>query len=488
MKYLPSLLTVIGLLFIAVSCRENPSTHPEAATKTLFYLPDLQDARNQVEQIRKAGRSADNGFWNTVQPLWDKAYQETGESGSFLVVPTLHNTYYTLVKADDGSFIEREAPPIKLVVFKNSTGETKSYYVVVTENKQNLKKKDWLKTFTGVLTYYSVSGERVFARQYRSGKRVFTTTELPGGPSQSGRCGWGWACYYTWLEVGTNPIVTFHGYDETNTERCEQTINADGRLYRLTEAQTIWICNNDDPRIPPDNYPQPQPGGGNGGNGTPGLNVEDIIINLYHKPCVQSTFNDLMTKLPDQTGVAGFVNSFASKTGEFANFKLTITVSPNVSPDAYAETDYFLNQADKRITISLRESYVDNATQLSIARTILHESLHAYFIAYLKSKGSTELLKAFPQAIIIYSNSYPININGDSEHEVMTNYVNLMAKTLADFDGHRQNDNYYINLSYGGLRGTSAYNAKSAAEKNEIDNAIYAEANATTNAKGTKCE
>ncbi|MBR9856043.1 MAG: hypothetical protein GYB37_15985, partial [Algicola sp.] len=139
-------------------------------------------------------------------------------------------------------------------------------------------------------------------------------------------------------------------------------------------------------------------------------------------------------------------------------------------------------------TINLDDDYVGNATQLAIARTVIHESVHA-FLGYTlnvnpNSDLSTKIREYYNNLGAQQTLSSGVKINL-TEHEFIGQYVQGMAKSLSVWDNGRQSQNYYEKLAWAGLETSSAYQAQP--NKTEIQNAINNEQTANNNAKGEKC-
>lgn len=94
-----------------------------------------------------------------------------------------------------------------------------------------------------------------------------------------------------------------------------------------------------------------------------------------------------------------------------------------------------------------------NATDLSVARTILHESIHAYFVA-LAITNYEEFKKALPDLFEAYSG---IKYGGDEtvQHkEIANKWVDKIATALSNFGSKKGYDiphSYYEDLAWGGL-------------------------------------
>lgn len=114
---------------------------------------------------------------------------------------------------------------------------------------------------------------------------------------------------------------------------------------------------------------------------------------------------------------------------------------------------------------------VNEGSDLAIAKTIIHETLHAY-IQYEIDKNKYLLNKNdfYQNLKIAYDNN---NSNGNlSEHDFMTQFVEAMAYSLAEYDNYQQSMDYYRAMSWGGLETSSAYQAKTQQEKDNIQKII----------------
>lgn len=91
---------------------------------------------------------------------------------------------------------------------------------------------------------------------------------------------------------------------------------------------------------------------------------------------------------------------------------------------------------------------------LDIARTLLHEAIHAKIFREVKSVGGLEGLtdKNFPGLFDYYSRYG----EGKFQHQLMAqHYIDFIAENLGAFDNYQQNDKVYIALAWQGLRGYS---------------------------------
>ncbi|WP_196216476.1 hypothetical protein [Flavobacterium sp. LC2016-01] len=161
--------------------------------------------------------------------------------------------------------------------------------------------------------------------------------------------------------------------------------------------------------------------------------------------------------------------------------------------------------AQKRFgyTIRISPDYT-SSTRLFRASNILHETLHAYFMSLIDQYNSDGNLGIFADTPTLFQafcdKKYPLPANPDLHHAEMANmYVNTIAAALQEFQTgvpftNGIPDQIYMDLAWGGLRGTPIYNQTfpaGSADYNRIEARYAAESNGGTSgnqtAIGTPC-
>ena len=172
------------------------------------------------------------------------------------------------------------------------------------------------------------------------------------------------------------------------------------------------------------------------------------------------------TSMYDPSTVVGkLLKDYWGRNGFDCKFIVSDTVSPNRK--AWARYEEGSNKA----TIIISKDYMNNATTLQMANTIIHEAIHAYIFAEL---------------VLLDPLSYPLKNNkvvylspdldfasnwdlfcGTNQHEYMAKYSNTMEIGLKEFIsrndlGQTFTDEELRYMSWSGLTGTDAYvkNAK----------------------------
>ncbi len=221
-----------------------------------------------------------------------------------------------------------------------------------------------------------------------------------------------------------------------------------------------------------------------GGGGTTSGTTEDDIIDNTNNPCVSAIIKALQEKdmkgalVPDLEGMGHLSQMVLDLFGECSNYDLVIDVAQldAIGTNVNAETDGIES-------ITLDTDLVKDATQLSIAKTLIHESLHAFINLNLDKYNRN---KTFIQAIEVYYTKYNDDSNL-SQHSFMSQFVEALAYSLSAYDNHQQPMEYYTAMSWGGLESSDTYKALSSSEKTTIQKIINNERYAKSDAKSTKC-
>ncbi len=167
------------------------------------------------------------------------------------------------------------------------------------------------------------------------------------------------------------------------------------------------------------------------------------------------------------------------------------------------------NGATKGTTIRLDNGYLRNATQLSIARTIIHEMVHAYLNVNYYGYGNKEIRNDnFYNLIDDYFRKNGVKYNSDYgrlHHEFMGQYIDAMATSLQQWDMRygSQADlgfEYYRAMAFGGLfqidgagkisNETDIFKqlVPNLKDRQAIADKIFNEQKGNKDAKGTKCK
>ncbi|EHQ30962.1 hypothetical protein Mucpa_6913 [Mucilaginibacter paludis DSM 18603] len=225
----------------------------------------------------------------------------------------------------------------------------------------------------------------------------------------------------------------------------------------------------------------PTGGGTGGGNQTntnpPSSNTEFTTdIDMSGLP---DCFKKVMQRLEatHTNCVADYINAFTDGTPGF-RWKVVgggtndgyngITEAQNVNGQFQMKTTFY-------------EGNFSEGSDLAVARTILHEGLHAYLTAYFRT-APVEAKSTYSQMYDDYISQKHPNLNTTEHNEFARNFLGQLAtqlKLYGESQGYDIDYQYYSDLAWGGLTDTAAFKALSTDERNRILNTLLAEQKGT---------
>ncbi|GAA6767678.1 hypothetical protein AAFH68_36280 [Flavobacterium sp. CGRL1] len=237
--------------------------------------------------------------------------------------------------------------------------------------------------------------------------------------------------------------------------------------------------------------PMPPFTGGSGGTPSAWNKVEQINDDQLD-PCGKSSLDRL--KNLKQNDITKMLQRFGSS---ISPYDVSIQKGPTpLNPNGFGST---IRISRNNYQIIINQDYLNGVTDLepnspptdlSVATTIVHELIHAYFLSLVdqyQSSGSSPLTD-FPTLFEAYVRSTQpgstSNDLADAHHAEIANwYIDIMASTLQEFNTGTpvtQSANIqqiYKDLAWSTLQGTPIYNAKlTAAEKERIQKTQAVEA------------
>jgi hypothetical protein len=116
----------------------------------------------------------------------------------------------------------------------------------------------------------------------------------------------------------------------------------------------------------------------------------------------------------------------------------------------------------------MNTNYINQATNLAIARTILHEAIHAYILSFIEEflddpqVNQENFQNNFPEVwdfFVAKSNNVDVGNIEDAHHEQMAaTFIDSIGSALAEYDNNQQDMYYYYYLAWGALFETNAWN------------------------------
>lgn len=184
-------------------------------------------------------------------------------------------------------------------------------------------------------------------------------------------------------------------------------------------------------------------------------------------------------------------------------FSYTIQNSTPDNPEANAST--------LGLTTTMNDNYLATASNLSIARTMIHELVHAYLNLRYSSPFSFDNGMDFRLKMEQYAQDNGIQDIQSNEfhHDFMGQYINAIAYSLYEWDkeygtGLGNNDDlgwdYYYAMSFSGqfvvdingniVSSSDTFEAlvPNSSERQQIVNIILNEQNNNSDAQGTSCD
>lgn len=218
-------------------------------------------------------------------------------------------------------------------------------------------------------------------------------------------------------------------------------------------------------------------GGGSGGpspsDGDTGMLPEDtsdlVALGISTKidtenldPCTKGIVNQL--KGLQTNNIKEIILRFDAPESAY-KWNLMTGIPPINSSNA-AETDWFRDNNGLAIpnnySTYINPNIVDKATKIALARIILHEMLHAYIISMVDDAligGSPDVknFKILWNALV--NQTYDNNPNRLQHEIIARKYIEPLRDALKEWDNNpNTDDQYYEDLAWGALFGTSSFN------------------------------
>ncbi len=249
------------------------------------------------------------------------------------------------------------------------------------------------------------------------------------------------------------------------------------------------------------------------------IDVEDRIINKLTNPCAKSIFEELENGIFEDDPLKPEVQISVQNNSKLNFVERILKLFNDSNKTHYTVKNSSIGAGVAAVTdgktnvTTFHNSYLQKATKLSIARTIIHESIHAYLNSVYFSRSDL-IDKPFREKLFKFASEGGYTSFNRFQHEFMSQYVKAMAYSLYKWDkiygkGKGNNNinkpddllgwNYYIAMAYGGLYyidkktgdeiETDSFKAlvPSKKDRDQIKIIIENEQNNNINSKGTKC-
>ena len=198
------------------------------------------------------------------------------------------------------------------------------------------------------------------------------------------------------------------------------------------------------------------------------LIIEDEIVDANLDDCSKGILGELKTL--QSTDIAEVIKRFGDLN---APYDWEIKTETPTNPNHAAETNWVLDSNGQGtpydyLTV-IDPTYKNQATKIAVARTILHEAIHAYILSYvddvIENNTDSTIINNFQDNFPAVWNFYVAQENGvavgnieDAHHEQMAaSFIEIIGDALAEYDNNQQDSTYYEHLAWGALYNTDAW-------------------------------
>jgi hypothetical protein len=205
------------------------------------------------------------------------------------------------------------------------------------------------------------------------------------------------------------------------------------------------------------------------------LDIEtlDDQITTTLPPCLDNVINDLKT-VPFGK-FSQIMQNFVGQNPIPLNYNWNI-ITGTLAVNEAAHTDPGLGPNSTAIT-TINDLYTNSSTDLSLAKTIIHEAFHAYLVSVFRNPNITD--KSYVNLVNLYYAQFNQNL-ADTHHHIFTveNMVNEISLALQQYGiikGYNLPQQFYDDMAWGGLAGTIAFNGLPLTDQIRINSTIGAE-------------
>lgn len=221
-------------------------------------------------------------------------------------------------------------------------------------------------------------------------------------------------------------------------------------------------------------------GGSTGGGSTSGGNNPapepkvDVDQSVKNDPRVNKILNKLMEEGDS------YLNKLIARYQGGSYFNLTFKIDGSAFVGEFSKSNGLCYYDKNGATIYLRPGYLEGAKAIEVARTLLHEGLHAYINSIAFQENPNLAVNSLDQAWIKYEKSSPHHeLMATREVDNIARELERMHKTVPEYAKGWDNDVapqdriwYYRKLVWKGLDKTEAYKNVSTEDKKKMDD-IY---------------
>lgn len=217
------------------------------------------------------------------------------------------------------------------------------------------------------------------------------------------------------------------------------------------------------------------------------------IIYLVNKPCQNQILQDVIsTDSPFTNLIRDIFGNDNVANIRFSNGALSGNAAVSTSPEFYGTSESYI------ISIKFDNDYLDNATNLSIAASVLHELVHAHLMYLFLNNQLVAQNSSYQSLMDAFLNFYKdrdemtFNELDDEMHNAMSDYIQKMANSIYNYAQSNNIPNvsvdYCVALAWSTMQGYDLFNDVLTNQQQQNYSQIgYDEQNNTGNKKGSGC-
>ncbi len=225
---------------------------------------------------------------------------------------------------------------------------------------------------------------------------------------------------------------------------------------------------------------------------------DEIILDPNVTPCVKDIINQL--RLKDNHGSVNpdipnggnehiaqiILDMFDDNPDYTLIFEVKDLRDPVTNELINANGRTTIDRGKKEITIEISSKLAEKGTDLHIAKTIIHESIHGW-MKYRTSENDVNFVVAVNSYFQRLQIENPNAVLGTVEHEFMGYVHSALSESLAVWGFHKKSQDYYDQISRGGLESSTIYQAFDQTQKDNIQQVLKNERTGNSQALGEKC-
>ena len=407
----------------------------------------------------------------------------------------------------------KEKSLLKLIVIENK--ESHKFSAAIMEfaafeannlSLSQLRYKNY-RTFSGAVNFYKINGQLANGWIYKEGKLMAKTesalnlalTNINAGVVGKGKlmladagslaCGtrsvahWRKLCItigevdgWGYSGSGTTTSCRWEVYHTTEAIYCQALESVEDAFGGFEGGGSIGEGYVDCAGVPNGTAYQTDCGCIGGTTGKKGCASRDIIDSLLNK-CMKDVKDILITQ---NSQVNALLRSFTGNNRFSPNYTWILKNNTLPSTDLAATGSW--DRTKRNVTTEIDDAKFSNASDLAIAKTLLHEGIHAYLVAYF-ANDPFNANKEYSVLFDEYIKTKNPDLNALHHNEMARKFVEQISFSLRDygnslnyvFSSNYEKERFYSDLAWGGLFETNVFKTLSIDKQNRIKNVILIE-------------